>query len=309
VRVLISGAGGLIGTALARALAARGDTVARLVRARPRDAHEFGWDPLAGTVDPAALVGCDAVVHLAGASIAAGPWSAGRKAQILASRRLGTRLIARSVARAACTPEGAPAVLISASGVGIYGDRGDEVLDEGSSTGDGFLAEVARVWEGEARPAAEAGVRLVHPRFGLVLASAGGALPRLALPFRFGLGGPIGSGRQWVSWVTLKDAVRAVLWALSHDSLVGPLNVVSPCPVTQMQFSRALGVILHRPAILRMPAGVVHAVLGEMGRELVLASQRALPRRLVATGFVFDHPDIEPALRQALGPPRGDGPP
>jgi len=309
VRVLISGAGGLIGTALARALAAQGDTVARLVRARPRDAHEFGWDPVAGTVDPAAFVGCDAVVHLAGASIAAGRWSARRKTEILASRRLGTRLIARSVARAASTPAGAPVVLISASGVGIYGDRGDEVLDEGSSTGEGFLAEVARVWEGEALPAAEAGARLVHSRFGLVLASAGGALPRLALPFRFGLGGPIGSGRQWVSWVAVQDAVRAVLWALSHNSLVGPLNIVSPYPVTQMQFSRALGVILHRPAILPMPAAVIRAVLGEMGRELVLAGQRALPRRLVAAGFVFDQPDIEPALRLALGSPRGDGPP
>lgn len=306
MRVLISGAGGLIGTALARALEARGDTVARLVRARPRDAHEFRWDPVAGTVDPTALVGCDAVVHLAGSSIAAGRWSAGRKAEILESRRLGTRLIARSIARAAGAPPGAPAVLVSASGIGIYGDRGDEVLDEGSSTGDGFLAEVARVWEGEARPAAEAGVRLVHPRFGLVLASAGGALPRLALPFRFGLGGPIGSGRQWVSWVTLQDAVRAVLWALSHNSLIGPLNVVAPYPITQMQFSRALGMILHRPAILRMPAGAVRAVLREMGRELVLASQRALPGRLAAAGFAFDHPDIESALRHVLGLARRD---
>ena len=301
MRILMSGAGGLIGTALAPLLIARGHAVSRLVRARPGGAREFHWDPAAGTVDPAAIAGCDAAIHLAGSSIAAGRWSAARKAEILESRRLGTRLIAASIAQAPTSAGGAPRVLISASGVGFYGDRGDEVLDEGSPAGAGFLSEVTRVWEDEARLAREAGARVVHPRFGVVLAAGGGALPRLALPFRFGLGGPIGSGRQWVSWVTLEDALRAVLYALSHNGLSGPVNVVSPQPVRQVELGRALGRVLHRPAILRVPGSVFRAVLGEMGSELLLFSQRAIPGRLVSAGFAFDHPSIDQALVRIFG--------
>jgi uncharacterized protein len=308
VRILMSGAGGLIGAALAPRLAALGHTVTRLVRSAPSVAGEFRWDPVAGTVDPAAWVGCDAVIHLAGSSIAAGRWSAGRKLEILESRRLGTRLIASSIARAALasrgSTRGAPGVLISASGVGFYGDRGDEVLDEGSAAGAGFLAEVVRVWEGEAKVAGEAGVRVVHPRFGVVLASGGGALPRLALPFRLGLGGPVGSGRQWVSWVAIEDALGAMVYALSRNDLSGPVNVVSPQPVTQTELSQVMGRVLHRPAFLRIPSGLVRVALGEMGRELLLFSQRAMPGLLTASGFAFDHPGIEGALRHVFEPSR-----
>jgi uncharacterized protein (TIGR01777 family) len=297
VRVLISGATGLIGGALARALAGAGHDVARLTRGRPRDPSEFRWDPVAESVDPAALEGCEAVVHLAGASIAGGRWTAPRRAEILASRRSGTRAIATAIASA----DPPPRVLVSASAVGYYGDRGDERLDERSAPGSGFLAEVTRAWEAAASPAAKAGVRVIHPRLGVVLDSRGGALPPLALPFRLGIGGPVGSGRQWVSWITLHDAIRALAYALSHNTLDGPLNVVSPRPVTQIELSRSLGRVLRRPSLVPVPGWVIGVVLGEMGRELLLFSQRIVPVALEDSGFKFDHPEIEDALRSVLG--------
>ena len=303
MRVLISGAGGLIGTALARALSAGGDTVIRLTRGRPRDASEFRWDPAAGSIDPTALSGCQAVIHLAGASIAGGRWTASRRREILESRRLGTRTIARALASAAPPP----GVLVSASAVGYYGDRGDEQLDESSAPGSGFLAEVVRAWEDAAIPAAEAGVRVVHPRLGVVLDARGGALPRLVLPFRLGIGGPIGSGRQWVSWITLHDAVRALAYALSHNTLSGPVNLVSPRPLSQLELCHALGRVLRRPSVVPVPGWVIHAALGQMGRELLLFSQRVAPEHLDDAGFRFDHSEIESALRSVLRPSAGLG--
>jgi uncharacterized protein len=296
VRVLISGATGLIGGALTRALARAGHDVTRLTRGRPRDPSEFRWDPAAESVDPVALAGREAVVHLAGASIAGGHWTAARRAEILASRRSGTRAIALAMANA----DPPPRVLVSVSAIGFYGDRGDERLDERSAPGSGFLAEVVRAWEAAAGPAAEAGVRVVHPRLGVVLDARGGALPPLALPFRLGMGGPIGSGRQWVSWVTLHDVIRALDYALSHNTLDGPLNVVSPRPVTQFELSRALGRVLRRPSLVSVPSWVIRAALGEMGRELLLFSQRVAPVALADAGFRFDHPEIEDALRSVL---------
>jgi|SRR5262245_6901073 len=298
MRVLITGAGGLIGGALARFLTAGGHSVARLVRRRPVDGSELHWDPTAGTVDPAALRGCDAVVHLAGASIAGGRWTRSRRSEILESRRSGTGAIARAVAGALPPPR----VLVSASAIGFYGDRGDEPLDEGSGPGSGFLADVVRAWEEAARPAVEAGVRVVHPRFGVVLDARGGALPMLALPFHLWLGGPIGSGRQWVSWITLRDVVRALDYTLYRNEMRGPLNLVSPRPVAQAGLSRALGSVLGRPSFLRVPGWVMQTVLGSMGEELLLFSQRVAPRRLIDAGFRFDHSDIEVALTSVLRP-------
>jgi uncharacterized protein (TIGR01777 family) len=296
LRILISGAGGTIGRALAPALTADGHTVTRLVRIRPRDAREFRWDPAVGIMDPAAITSCDAVIHLAGAGIAAGRWTAARKAEIMESRRVGTRLIAAAIARAVPPPR----ILLCASAVGYYGDRGDETLTEESGPGAGFLAEVVRVWEAEARVAVQAGVRVVHLRQGLVLARHGGALPRIAFPFRLGLGGPIGDGRHWLSWIDLEDLIRMVQHVLARDDTSGPINAVSPRPVTHADFSRALARVLGRPALVRVPGWLLRAVLGEMGRELLLFSQRVVPARLVAGGFTFGHPGIEEALRHAF---------
>ena len=297
MRILISGAGGMIGRALAPALTADGHTITRLVRRRAaRTPLEFSWDPTAGIMDPAAIRSCDAVIHLAGASIAAGRWTAARKAEIMESRRVSTRLIAAAIARA----DPAPRVFLCASAVGYYGDRGDETLTEDSGPGAGFLADVVRVWEGEAQVAVQAGARVVHLRQGLVLSGHGGALPRMALPFRLGLGGPIGDGRHWLSWIGLGDLIRMIRHVLARDDARGPMNAVSPRPVTHADFSRALARVLGRAAFLRVPGWLLRAILGEMGRELLLFSQRVVPTRLVASGFTFAHPDVEDALRHAF---------
>jgi hypothetical protein len=297
LRILISGAGGTVGRALEPALTAAGHAVTRLVRARPRDPREFRWDPAAGTLDPAALASCDAVVHLAGASIAGGRWTRSRKAGIMESRRAGTRLLATAIGRAAAPPR----VFLCGSAVGYYGDRGDELLTEESPPGGGFLAEVVRVWEGEAHAAATAGVRVVLLRLGIVLAAHAGALPRMALPFRLGLGGRLGSGRQWMSWIALPDVLGAIGHLIAHADLTGPVNLVSPGPVTNREFGRALGRVLGRPALVSAPGWALTGLLGEMGRELLLYGQRVSPARLLASGFTFGHPELEAALRHTLG--------
>lgn len=297
MNVLVTGSSGLIGSALRPALVAAGHRVTRLVRVRPRGKDEFRWDPDAGLLDPAALADCHAVVHLAGASISAGRWTRSRKAAIRHSRVDATRLLAAAMARA--LP--APRVMVCASGVGFYGDRGDEVLDEASGPGDGFLAALARDWEGAAAPAAAAGVRLVHLRHGIVLSGSGGALPRMMLPFRLGVGGPMGSGRQWMGWVGLVDVVGAFLHALASPALEGPANLVGPNPVTQREFAETLGRVMGRPSWMPAPAWALRLALGEMGNELILASQRAVPRRLMESGFTHRHATLEAGLRAAIG--------
>ena len=294
--VAVTGGNGFIGRALVPLLRLAGHTVRTIGRAGSSD---YRWDPVAGSLDAAALDGVDAVVHLAGASIAV-RWTDRVRREIVASRTLGTRLIADAFS-ASAGAAAASRVLVSASAVGFYGDRGDELLDETSSSGDGFLADVVRQWESAAEPARAAGIRTVHPRMGVVLSPAGGALQRLLVPFRLGVGGRIGAGNQWMSWVSLDDAVRAIAFALDDGALRGAVNVVAPAPVTNAEFAAALARVLSRPAFLPVPAVALRAMFGEMADETLLASQRARPARLLAEGFRFAHPTLVEALQFELG--------
>jgi uncharacterized protein (TIGR01777 family) len=294
MRIAVTGATGLIGSALVPVLRAADHEVVTLVRRTPAGPAEVAWDPIAGAVDDSGLAGVDAVVHLAGFNLGT-RWTISKKRQIRDSRVNGTRLIAEAAAR--LTP---PATLVCASAIGFYGERGDEVLAEDAARGSGFLADVVAEWEAAADPARDAGVRVVHLRQGLVLAPGGGALARLLLPFRLGLGGPVGSGRQWWSWVAIDDVVRAYVHALEHP-LAGPVNVTAPEPVRNIDFVKALGRALHRPAFAPFPAIAVRALLGEMGEELLLTSQRVLPTRLEDDGFAFTHRSLDSALVSVLG--------
>ena len=296
LRVAITGASGFIGEALTAFLTAGGHEVVRLTRRRDAGLGWVHWDPAGGTVDTAALEDVDAVVHLAGASIA-GLWTARRRREILASRRQGTELIARAAAGLARPPR----AIVSASGVGFYGSRGAERLTEESATGDGFLAEVCRVWEDSLEPARAAGIRVVSTRFGLVLGGAGGLLAAMLSAFKLAAGARFGDGSQWMTWVAVDDVLGAILWALMDDSLSGAVNVAAPDPVTNREFTATLARVLQRPAFLTAPRAVVARGLGEMGQDLLLTSQRVLPARLTAVGFTWLFPDLEGALRFELG--------
>jgi uncharacterized protein len=301
--VAITGASGLIGTALAGRLRAEGHQVLRVTRSAATEPDQLRWDPTAGRLDPDALAKADAVVHLAGKNIGEHlRWNARIKRQLLQSRVDGTGLIARTMADLAGGP-GGPRVLVCASGVHYYGDRGDAVLTESTGGGPGFLAGVVQQWEAAADPAREAGLRVVHLRTGLVQDVAGAGLPKQVLLFRFGLGGRIGSGRQWLSWISLDDIVAAYLHALADEDLVGPVNATSPEPVTNAEFTRVLARVLGRPAFLHVPAIAPKLVLGELGYELLLTSLRARPARLLEAGFRFELPDLEATLRRTLGRP------
>lgn len=297
--VAVTGATGLIGSALVASLRANGHDVRRLVRttgdAQPGD---VAWHADAPTMDPRALEGCDAVVHLAGAPIAQ-RWTSAHRRDILESRVRGTSLLARTIA--AMTHK--PRVVLSGSAVGYYGDRGDERLDERSTAGADFLASVVTAWEHAATPIAAAGARLVLLRTGIVLSTAGGALAKLLLPFRLGVGGPMGSGRQWMSWITLADHVRAMEHALSTDAVQGPVNLVTPNPVQNAAFAETLGAVLGRPAIIPTPAFALKLMFGEMAEATILSGQRIAPRALERSGFTFSTPQLEPALRAVLADP------
>jgi uncharacterized protein (TIGR01777 family) len=300
-RIAISGASGLIGSQLVPFLRAGGHDVLRLVRRRPRAADEIFWDPSSGQIDAAALEGMDAVIHLAGVSIAGGRWTAARKAAILESRVQGTRLLAETLARL----QHPPRVLVSASGIGYYGDGGADTLTESAPMGAGFLAGVCRAWEEATKPAAAAGVRVVLPRFGVVLAGEGGLLARMAPMFRLGMGGPLGSGDQFMSWIARDDVLAILLQAIADDRLAGPVNAVAPQAVANRDFAETLGRVLGRPAVLRAPAAALRLAVGEMADELLLVSQLARPERLERVGFSFAFPTLEDALRFELG--RGYG--
>jgi uncharacterized protein len=294
MRVVVSGASGLIGGALVPALRNAGHEVVRLVRRSPAGPAEIEWNPAEGELDPVALVHADAIVNLSGATIGR-RWNEQRKREILESRVGTTDLLARTAA--GLDPK--PAVFVVAGPTGIYGDRGDEVLTEESELGTGFLADVGRAWEGAAQPARDAGIRVVDFRQGIVLSKKGGALERLLLPFKLGLGGRVGSGKQWWSWVELDDVVAAYRFVLDSD-LAGPVNLVSPNPATNEQLVKALGRALHRPTIFPLPAFAVRTVFGDMGRELLLEGQRVLPARLLDAGFTFAYPDLDSAFERTL---------
>jgi len=294
--VAVTGATGFIGSALVARLRAAGMRVRRVTRGgRGRETDDIVWDPLRGALSPRDLDGAEAVVNLAGAPIAQ-RWTPARKRAIRESRVRGTELLVRTLAAL----ERPPRVLVSGSAVCYYGDRGDEPLDEASAPGTDFLAEVAREWEASAGPAREAGVRVVLLRTGIVLGAHGGALDRLLAPFRLGLGGRIGSGRQWTSWIALDDELGAIEHALATDGLHGPANLVSPNPVTNAELAATLGHVLGRPAALPAPAFAVELAFGEMARTTILAGQRAYPGALLRTGFHFRHPTLEQALRFEL---------
>jgi uncharacterized protein (TIGR01777 family) len=298
LRIAVTGSSGLVGTRLASLLARHGHRVERMVRrsARPGTGEVF-WDPTTGKIDAAAVDGIDCVVHLAGENVGAGRWTQARKDAIRTSRVAGTRLLSETLAGLAHPPR----ALIAASAVGYYGDRGDETLTEDSLPGTGFLADVCREWEAATRPAREAGIRVVNLRIGVVLSSAGGALARMLTPFKLGLGGVVGSGRQYMSWITLDDLVAAIHHLIPGDDVSGPVNAVSPNPMTNRQFTKTLGRVLRRPTILPLPAAIVRLLFGETGRALLLASARVLPTKLQTAGFEFSHPHLEEALRHELG--------
>jgi len=299
MRVVVSGASGLVGAALCPALQAAGHEVVALVRS---DLPGVRWDPEADTIDAAGLEGCDAVIHLAGENIAGGRWNHSRKARIRDSRIHGTRLIAETLAGL----ETPPRALITASAIGYYGHRYGEVLPEYADPGTGFLPDVCGAWESAAEPAREAGIRVATVRLGVVLSQNGGALAKMLTPFRLGVGGRIGKGDQYMSWIALDDVVGVFQHVLAHDALKGPVNGVAPHPVTNLEFTKTLGRVLSRPTILPLPAIVAKLALGEMAQDLLLASTRVEPERLKQTGYRFRFPELEGALRYLLNKPSTD---
>jgi uncharacterized protein (TIGR01777 family) len=302
MKILITGSAGLVGSALVSELKQTGNTVCRLVRpgtsvaaVRGNEGFEVRWNPATGELG-AAAVGADAVVNLAGASIAHGRWTAERKKQLRGSRVDTTRSLVNALSRMAARPR----VLVSASAIGYYGDRGEEVLKEESAAGNGFLCEVAREWETEAEKAEALGIRVVRLRFGVILAQEGGALPQMARPFRLGVGGRISSGQQWMSWIGLDDVVAIMRLALENGAVRGAVNVVAPEPIRNVEFTAALSKAVHRPALFPAPAFALRLLLGEMADALLLSSTRVVPTRLEKLGYRFAQPDLASALESIL---------
>jgi uncharacterized protein (TIGR01777 family) len=297
MRILVTGSTGMVGSKLVPSLKAKGHQVVRLVRSTPKEnASEVYWNPEQGTLNRNELEGLDGVVHLAGENLAEGRWTDEKKRRIRESRVRGTRLLSETLARLERKPE----VLVSASAVGFYGNRGDEILDEQSASGADFLAEVCREWELATQEASESGVRVVHLRFGVILSQEGGALKKMLFPYKMGLGGKLGSGRQYMSWIAIDDAVGAIEHALTNDSLRGPVNAVAPEAVTNYEFTKTLGQVLSRPTIFPVPAFAARLLFGEMADATLLASQRVVPARLKESGYVFKYPELKGALRHVL---------
>ncbi|HWP94036.1 MAG TPA: TIGR01777 family oxidoreductase [Thermodesulfobacteriota bacterium] len=301
MRILVTGSTGLVGSALVPFLTKSGHGVTRLTRSKNFSGGKIGesvayWNPNAKNIDSAALEGHEAVVHLAGENVA-GIWTQEKKKRIRKSRVEGTRLLSRSLAELGKPPR----VLVCASAVGYYGNRGDEILTEESESGEGFLAEVCREWELACEPALEKGIRVVNLRIGLVLSPEGGALKTMLTPFRLGVGGTIGSGNQYISWISIDDMVGVIHHAISKENLKGPVNSVAPNPVTNREFTKTLARVLRRPSFLSVPEFALRILTGEMAEEMLLASTRALPKKLLDTGYKFRYPELEGALRYLLG--------
>lgn len=294
MKIAITGSSGFVGSKLVSSLTNDGHAVAPLVRKSPKTG-EILWDPDKGVLDPGSLAGVDGIIHLAGEGIASGRWTAAKKERIKTSRVQGTALLAKTIL-AMPTP---PKVWISASAIGFYGDRGDEPMTESSPPGKGFLADVCQQWEAAANPAADR-TRIVHPRIGVVLGTEGGALAQMLTPFKMGVGGAIGSGKQWMSWIAVDELVNVLKFALTNDSCRGPVNAVTPNPKTNADFGHTLGKVLHRPSILPMPAFAARLAFGEMADELLLSSTRVKPNRLTELGYSFQWPDLEGALHHVL---------
>jgi len=296
MKILITGATGLVGSELVLFLSTQGHETLRLVRKDPKKG-EVRWDPSSGTIDSTSLEGLDAVVHLAGENIASRRWSQAQKDRIRNSRVDGTRLLSQALAGLSNPPK----AFVSASAIGYYGDRGEEFLNEDSKPGAGFLAEVCKGWEAATAPAVEKGIRVVNLRFGIILSPKGGPLAKMLTPFKMGVGGVIGSGNQYMSWISIDDAIGAIYHALQERTLEGPINAVSPQPVTNREFTKTLGKVLRRPTILPMPAFAARLAFGEMADELLLSSARVEPTRLNESGYRFRTPTLEGALRHVLG--------
>ncbi len=301
MKILVTGSTGLVGTALVKALSREGHTMCRLVRPQSvasrgaKEGFHVAWNPAAGELGGAG-VGADAVVNLAGASIAGGRWTKERKELLRTSRIDTTRALVNALAKMSALPR----VLVSASAIGYYGDRGDELLTEESKAGTDFLAELAQEWEAEAGKAEALGIRVAFARFGIIVAKQGGALPKMMLPFKFGAGGKLGSGKQWMSWVTLEDVVGILKFALENSSLRGAVNVVAPQPLQNAEFTKVLAKAMHRPALFPAPAFALRLALGEMADALLLSSQRVAPQKLQQLGYLFLHLDLSAALASIL---------
>ncbi len=295
MKILVAGAGGLVGSALVLSLESDGAEINRLVRSSPK-ANEIEWHPNHGGIDATRLEGFDAIINLAGENIAEGRWTDEKKRKIRDSRVDGTHRLSEAIAKLATKPR----VFLCASATGFYGDRDDEILDETSDSGGGFLANVCRDWEGATEPAAKAGVRVVNLRFGPILAREGGMLGKMLTPFKLGMGGKVGSGKQYISWVAIDDVIGAIKLALADESIHGPLNVVSPNPVTNEEFTKTLGEVLSRPTVMSIPAFAARLAFGEMADEMLLVSQRVAPKKLNEAGYQFKHPELESALRHYL---------
>lgn len=298
MNIAVSGSTGLIGTALRPALRQRGDDIVPLVRRGVRPGERaIAWNPDRGTIDRAGLEGMDAVIHLAGENVF-GRWSPEKMRRIRDSRVQGTRLLCEALAGL----QRRPATLLAGSAIGYYGDRGGEAVTEASAPGDDFLAQVGREWEAATAAAARAGIRVVNMRTGVVLTPSGGALAKMLPPFRLGLGGHVGSGDQYVSWIGLDDIIRAILYVLDHREMVGPVNLTAPTPVTNRELAKTLGTVLGRPAVLTVPSFALRLAFGTDGAEMLQSGQRVLPERLTASGFRFSFAELEPALRHLLAP-------
>jgi uncharacterized protein (TIGR01777 family) len=296
MNILVTGASGLVGSALVPYLRSSGHTVVKLVRVEPKKPDEIYWDPESRNIDSARLTELDAVIHLAGESIAKGRWTPEKKQRILKSRVEGTRFLAESIARMDIPP----LAMVCASAVGYYGDRGSEILKEESPPGTGFLPEVCVQWEAAADPARQRGIRVVNTRFGIILSAIGGALAQMLMPFRMGAGGRLGSGEQYFSWIVLDDVLGTIHHVLNTETLNGPVNTVAPNPVTNREFTSVLGRVLRRPTVLMVPTFAARLAFGEMADSLLLASTRVDPTKLIATKYPFMFPDLEGALYHAL---------